>query len=985
MITSQIRRLLNIHEGESRMAALVIGIMLLTSAGFTLGSTGIEVLFFARFGVEYLPYMYMVLGILSFLTSLGITILLGRFQKETLYIFIPLIVAGLTVIAWLALFSTWNIIYPILWLGKEVINSLIGLVIWGIAGKVCDTRQSKRLFPLFNAGRILGSVLGGMSVGLLVNLIGTENLILAWGLALVFTFIMVRALLNTNGKVTAPRSSRKRMQSSLFEDVQQGYQFVRKSPLMIWVSITAVLFSILYFSIALPFSQSAVAQYPDEKALAGFLGLFNGLTTAAAFLASIFIANRLYARIGIINAVLVLPVIYLIGFGGLAISNTFIIIISFRFAQMVWMSGIADSAYQAIFNPVPMAQRDQVRAFIGGVPGQAGIFIAGIILIIGEQNFSANQLALVGFSAALAATYIFWKAGRAYNLALVDALKKGRPTIFSEDDRVGVNADGTAIQMALDGMTSNDPVVRRVSAHMLSKVNLPAMLDPLITALDDADMDVRLIALSGLTRQKATSALTKISAQLSAPQAAIRAQAVDTLQAITPDTEMLKSLIKPMLTDTDPRVKIRTIVALLSRDSNDPAREQLRSLSTLGETEERILALDAFAEISDPQALTMFTVDLNDVYAPIPVRCAAASALASCGAGAISTLVNHLSTDNILLRESIAAALGKIGEAATPFVIESLDESASENGALIALDQLPVQNETVHIKKYIGRRIKSALYYEDIKLALHKNEDSRIQLLRASLEYYAIRDSVNALRAFSLLNDKDTLRVAIDNFLSSDPSQKSNALETLETVKDSALIRPLLRVFESNINSQSQISEQEAISLLDKEKDEWLQQCIKFAFGNLQKDKSMEKTNTLSLMERVLYLHRVPLLKALPPQDIQRVAVIASEQDFTDGEVISEQGDVGDEMYVILSGEVRIMVQTENEPAKEIARRKAGDVVGEMSIISGDARIASMIASGDTRVLCLDRLSFESLLRERPEVSLAVMRELCNRLKQISK
>ena len=118
----QIRKILNIHDGESRMAALVIGIMLLTSAGFTLGSTGIEALFFARFGVKYLPYMYMILGTLSFLTSLGITALLGRFQKETLYIFIPLFVAGLTLIAWLTLFSGWNIIYPILWLGKEVIN-----------------------------------------------------------------------------------------------------------------------------------------------------------------------------------------------------------------------------------------------------------------------------------------------------------------------------------------------------------------------------------------------------------------------------------------------------------------------------------------------------------------------------------------------------------------------------------------------------------------------------------------------------------------------------------------------------------------------------------------------------------------------------------------------------------------------------------------------------------------------------------------------
>jgi NTE family protein len=87
-------------------------------------------------------------------------------------------------------------------------------------------------------------------------------------------------------------------------------------------------------------------------------------------------------------------------------------------------------------------------------------------------------------------------------------------------------------------------------------------------------------------------------------------------------------------------------------------------------------------------------------------------------------------------------------------------------------------------------------------------------------------------------------------------------------------------------------------------------------------------------------------------------------------------------MFVIVSGEVRIFIKNEDHHEKEIARRAAGDVVGEMSIISGDARMASVVALGDARALRLDRLSFESLLRERPEVCLAVMRELCERLKE---
>ena len=57
---------LSIRQGESRMASLVIGIMLFTAMGAALGGTAIEALFFARFGVEYLPYTFNI--------TLGLTI-----------------------------------------------------------------------------------------------------------------------------------------------------------------------------------------------------------------------------------------------------------------------------------------------------------------------------------------------------------------------------------------------------------------------------------------------------------------------------------------------------------------------------------------------------------------------------------------------------------------------------------------------------------------------------------------------------------------------------------------------------------------------------------------------------------------------------------------------------------------------------------------------------------------------------------------------
>ena len=91
-------------------------------------------------------------------------------------------------------------------------------------------------------------------------------------------------------------------------------------------------------------------------------------------------------------------------------------------------------------------------------------------------------------------------------------------------------------------------------------------------------------------------------------------------------------------------------------------------------------------------------------------------------------------------------------------------------------------------------------------------------------------------------------------------------------------------------------------------------------------------------------------------------------------------GEVGNEMYIIISGEVQVLAET----GVEIVRRRSGEYVGEMAIISREPRIASRVAMGDMRTLSIGQKEFQGILRERPETDLAVMRVLCARIKELS-
>jgi CRP/FNR family cyclic AMP-dependent transcriptional regulator len=143
----------------------------------------------------------------------------------------------------------------------------------------------------------------------------------------------------------------------------------------------------------------------------------------------------------------------------------------------------------------------------------------------------------------------------------------------------------------------------------------------------------------------------------------------------------------------------------------------------------------------------------------------------------------------------------------------------------------------------------------------------------------------------------------------------------------------------------------------------------------------MENIATLSLMERILFLKRVPLFANLSPSDTKQVAALAEEISFSNGDILVQEGEVGDVMFIIASGEVRV-IATKDQREVELARRKVGEFIGEMALISKEPRSATVAAIGNVRTLCINQKNFESLLRDRPDASLAVIQILCERLKE---
>ena len=121
------------------------------------------------------------------------------------------------------------------------------------------------------------------------------------------------------------------------------------------------------------------------------------------------------------------------------------------------------------------------------------------------------------------------------------------------------------------------------------------------------------------------------------------------------------------------------------------------------------------------------------------------------------------------------------------------------------------------------------------------------------------------------------------------------------------------------------------------------------------------------------------LFDGVDADGMDRIAAVAVEVDFPADHVIARQGEIGTGFFVVVDGAVRVVRDGET-----IATLGPGDFFGELSVLDGQPRIAQVIADGPTTCLALATWDFEAVLLEEPRVTLAILRELAGRLRDLT-
>ena len=133
--------------------------------------------------------------------------------------------------------------------------------------------------------------------------------------------------------------------------------------------------------------------------------------------------------------------------------------------------------------------------------------------------------------------------------------------------------------------------------------------------------------------------------------------------------------------------------------------------------------------------------------------------------------------------------------------------------------------------------------------------------------------------------------------------------------------------------------------------------------------KHLQAVHSREIGHRLEALRRIDLFSGLSPEELQTLAERLVFAPFARGDVITRQGAVAHWLYILTAGSAEVVLDTADGTRRVINTLPAGTCVGEMGLLTGEPRRATVIAATDVECYRLDKASLEDVLRSRPSLA----------------
>lgn len=516
-----IQRKLNIYQHEIGRFLWIVIVFFIIFFFTAVFRNYVDTTFLKRFGPQYIPWMLVINGGLTFVIFGFSDRLARKFHDSNLLAGFLVLYAGLVTAMFFMIKADISLAYPILYQLLYLLDTILLVYLWNICGDLFDARQGKRLFPLVTASQVLATTLGNFGTRPLSEIIGADQTLLIFaGACLAMAVYLTASAKKMLGDIQAKSAQAKA--KSPRKTYREIPGIVKEYPIIRYLIIMGLIPNILLPIFNYQFSVIANNTFASEADLITFLGLFRGAMTAATFVL-LFSVGRVYSKIGIANAALVHPINFAIIFSGLTFFFNVYIAAAGQFTLRLVQRTVAGPVTKVLFNIIPVDLVTWSRTFVRGTVVKVGM-LTGALLMIGLKPIIDAQM-LAPIAGVLSLYFLFETIvfSRRYRRGLKQVIVEQRVD-FDQISRVrpsdcgdgALEGTGTSVEdredtevaevvtcplipaeSALDQLTDAHPRVRAEAALSFINNQDPRAVRKLVEALDDDEL-VRKAAIDAL-------------------------------------------------------------------------------------------------------------------------------------------------------------------------------------------------------------------------------------------------------------------------------------------------------------------------------------------------------------------------------------------------------------------------------------------------------------------------------------------------------
>jgi len=485
----------------------------------------VDAAFLKRYGPDSIPWMLVINALLTFVVFGVSDRMAKRFMDHSLLGGFLAIYAGSVTILFFTVKAGVSLSYPILYQLLYLLDSVLLVYLWNMAGDLFNTRQGKRIFPLITAGQVLGTTLGSFATKPVNLLIGEDPTLLVFGVVCLATALF---LFRTGAaRLGSLRPKKSQAQAAAEKKrITEVPGLMKKYPIIRYLVITGLVPNILLPIFFYQFSVIANHTFASEQALISFLSIFRGTTTLLTFVL-LFFVGRLYSSMGITNASLVQPINFAALFTGLTAFFNIYVAAYGQFSVILIQRAIAGPVNKILFNIVPGDLIMWSRTFIRGSVIKIGMLTGSLLMIVLKPVIDAHTLAPIAIVFAIYWTVETLRFRKQYKRVLKQVIVEKEIDFDQIESVRAFDSGGGAMEIAPVSVEE-----RAEDRGPQEELRAPA-LDPdvALKLLDDANPQTRADAASSFAATQDVRAVRKLILLLGETDDQVRNAAIESLVA----------------------------------------------------------------------------------------------------------------------------------------------------------------------------------------------------------------------------------------------------------------------------------------------------------------------------------------------------------------------------------------------------------------------------------------------------------------------